>query len=103
MSNEDLPAGFSDRSVRLSIYRHLQMSLKTDPGESLSLNEMGRYHLFIGRTYDSAIYYFQRALAADSAFLPAWSNLGITCDRLGDYPRSLYYYEMAKRLEKKAK
>ena len=87
--------GISNQSVRENIKKHLYLSLKVYPEGYNTLNDLGTFFLFIEKRYDSALYYFQKAVAVDPVLTPGWINLGMAYRQLGEYPKALACYQKA--------
>ena len=79
--------------MRETIRTHLGLSLSVYPKGYNTLNDYGNFFLLIEKRYDSALYYFHRAVEVDSTLAPGWINLGMTYRQLGQYPRALNCYQ----------
>ena len=85
--------GMVNPVVRETIRTHLGLSLSVYPKGYNTLNDYGNFFLLIEKRYDSALYYFHRAVEVDSTLAPGWINLGMTYRQLGQYPRALNCYQ----------
>lgn len=84
--------GMVKQAVRDNIKLHLGLSLKVYPKGYNTLNDFGNFFLLIEKRYDSALYYFHRAVEVDSTLTPGWISLGTTYRQLGQYTMALNCY-----------
>ena len=91
--------GVSNQMLRETIFKHFHLSLNVAPKEYNTLNDIGTAFLFIEKRYDSALFYFQKAIAVDSSLTPGWVNLGMAYRQLGNYPRSMECYKKVLQIE----
>jgi tetratricopeptide (TPR) repeat protein len=91
--------GVSNEFLRETIKKHFHLSLKVNPKEYNTLNDLGTAFLFIEKRYDSALYYFQKTIALDSSLTPAWVNMGMAYRQLGNYPKSMECYRKVLQIE----
>jgi len=75
------------------IVSHFRRSLKLYPENYLTTNDLGTVYLFMGKNYDSAIYFLRKAIAIDSSLQPAWVNLGMAYRELKQFPKAIECYE----------
>jgi tetratricopeptide (TPR) repeat protein len=75
------------------IVSHYRRALDLYPNNYLSTNDLGTVYLFIGRNYDSAVYFLRKAIALDSTLQPAWVNLGMAYRNLKEYQKAIDCYE----------
>ncbi len=85
--------GLSTESSREAIKKHLRLSLKVYPLSCNTLNDMGTVFLNIEKSYDSALYYFQKAVAVDPLYIPAWANMGMANHQMGKYFIAISCYQ----------
>jgi len=98
--DENFPGyGEPDRLLLENIKKHLYLSLKVYPGGYNTLNVMGNVFLLIEKRYDSALYYFHKAVAVDPDLTPGWFNLGMAYRQLGDYTKALACYQKVLTIE----
>lgn len=55
----------------------------------------GYLHLLVTKEFDSAIYYFDRAVTFDPEFYQAYNNMGLAYEEKEDYVSARYYYTKA--------
>ncbi len=75
------------------IVSHFRRSLALYPDNYLTTNDLGTVYLFMGKNYDSAVYFLRKAIALDSALQPAWVNLGMAYRELKQYTEAIACYE----------
>ena len=75
------------------IVTHFRRSLELYPDNYLTLNDLGTVYLFMGKNYDSAVYFLDKAIRLDSTLQPAWVNLGMAYRELKQYDKALACYE----------
>ena len=75
------------------IVSHFRRSLKLYPNNYLTTNDLGTVYLFLGKNYDSAVYFLRQAIALDSTLQPAWVNLGMAYRELKQFPKAIECYE----------
>jgi len=75
------------------ITSHFRRSLEIWPDNYQTTNDLGTTYLFIGKDYDSAVYYLKKAIAIDSTLQPAWVNLGLAYRQQKKYPEAIACYE----------
>ncbi|MFZ4520134.1 MAG: tetratricopeptide repeat protein [Bacteroidales bacterium] len=75
------------------IISHFRRSLALYPDNYLTTNDLGTVYLFMGKNYDSAVYYLKKAIALDSTLQPAWVNLGMAYRGQKQYQQSIACYE----------
>ena len=75
------------------IVSHFRRSLDLYPNNYLTTNDLGTVYLFMGKNYDSAVYFLRKAIALDSTLQPAWVNLGMAYRELKQYPEAIGCYE----------
>jgi tetratricopeptide (TPR) repeat protein len=93
--------GASNQMLRETIFNHFHLSLNVAPGEYNTLNDIGTAFLFVEKRYDSALFYFQKAIAVDSTLSPGWVNMGMAYRQLGNYPKSMECYKKVLQIEPK--
>ena len=72
---------------------HFRKALNIYPENYKTTNDLGTVYLFIGKQYDSAVYYLQKAIGMDSTLQPAWVNLGMAYRELKEYDKAISCYE----------
>lgn len=75
------------------IVRHFRRALELYPVNYKTTNDLGTVYLFIGKQYDSAVYFLQKAIALDSTLQPAWVNLGMAYRGNKEYEKAIKCYE----------
>ena len=75
------------------IVSHFRRSLTLYPNNYKTTNDLGTVYLFIGKNYDSAVYFLQKAIKLDSALQPAWVNLGMAYREKKEYRKAIECYE----------
>jgi tetratricopeptide (TPR) repeat protein len=75
------------------IVSHFRRSLELYPDNYLTTNDLGTVYLFIGKNYDSAVYFLRKAIALDSTLQPAWVNLGMAYRNQKQYQKAIECYE----------
>lgn len=75
------------------IVQHFKRSLELYPDNYQAINDLGTVYLFIGKNYDSAVYFLQKAIKLDSTLQPAWVNLGLAYRQQGKYDKAIGCYE----------
>ena len=76
-----------------TIITHFRRSLAIYPKNYQNYNDLGTVYMFMGKNYDSAIYFLQKAIALDSSMQPAWVNLGMAYRDQKRYPKAIECYE----------
>ncbi len=76
-----------------TIISHLRRGLALYPNNYQTANDLGTVYLFMGKNYDSATYFLNKAIAIDSTMQPAWVNLGMAYRDQKMYPRAIECYE----------
>jgi tetratricopeptide (TPR) repeat protein len=92
-----VPAYHAEASLLIRMARYdiaidlLRQGLRSAPGSHLLESDMGLCYL---RTdvLDSAVVYFERALAGDPALLTARGNLAVTYERQGNTSKAIEHY-----------
>ena len=77
---------------------HFRKALNLYPDNYKTTNDLGTVYLFIGKQYDSAVYYLQKAIAMDSTLQPAWVNLGMAYRELKQYDKAIGCYKHILRI-----
>jgi len=77
----------------VTIVSHFRRSLEIYPKNYQTINDLGTVYLFMGKNYDSAVYYLKKAIALDSNLQPAWVNLGMAYRNQKMYREALGCYE----------
>lgn len=95
-----LKYGVSNQYLRETIKKHLRISLNVYPSYN-ALNDIGTIFLFVEKQYDSALYFFRKAVDYDSTLTPGWINMGMAYRQLGDYKKSMDCYQKVLDLEPK--
>jgi tetratricopeptide (TPR) repeat protein len=75
------------------ITSHFRRALELYPDNYKTTNDLGTVYLFIGKNYDSAVYFLQKAIALDSSLQPAWVNLGMAYREKKEYEKAIDCYE----------
>ncbi|MCX6305103.1 MAG: tetratricopeptide repeat protein [Bacteroidetes bacterium] len=75
------------------IVSHFRRALTLYPDNYLTTNDLGTVYLFMGKNYDSAVYFLRKAIALDSTLQPAWVNLGMAYREQKQYQRAIGCYE----------
>ena len=75
------------------IVTHYRRSLALYPDNYLTTNDLGTVYLFMGKNYDSAVYFLRKAIAIDSTMQPAWVNLGMAYRNQKMYQKAIECYE----------
>ena len=75
------------------IVSHFRRGLELYPDNYQTTNDLGTVYLFMGKNYDSAVYFLRKAIAIDSTLQPAWVNLGMAYRELKEYPKAIACYE----------
>jgi tetratricopeptide (TPR) repeat protein len=75
------------------IISHFRRALSLYPDNYLTTNDLGTVYLFMGKNYDSAVYFLRKAIALDSTLQPAWVNLGMAYRGQKQYQQALACYE----------
>ncbi len=75
------------------IVTHFRRSLALYEDNYLTLNDLGTVYLFMGKNYDSAVYFLNKAIRLDSTLQPAWVNLGMAYRELKQYDKAIACYE----------
>jgi tetratricopeptide (TPR) repeat protein len=91
--------GMVDKDMRENIRTHLGFSLKVYPKGYNTLNDFGNFFLLIENRYDSAVYYFHRAVEVDSTLTPGWISLGMTYRQMGQYSQAMNCYQKVLRMD----
>ncbi len=82
-----------------TIVSHFRRAIELYPDNYKTINDLGTVYLFIGKNYDSAVYFLQKAIALDSTKQPAWVNLGMAYYReKKDYEKAIACYERILRI-----
>lgn len=82
-----------------TIVTHFRRAIELYPDNYKTINDLGTVYLFIGKNYDSAVYFLQKAIALDSTKQPAWVNLGMAYYReKKDYEKAIACYERILRI-----
>ncbi len=76
-----------------TIIKHFRRGLELFPDNYQTINDLGTVYLFMGKNYDSATYFLQKAIALDSTLQPAWVNLGMAYREMKQYPKAIACYE----------
>ncbi len=76
-----------------TIITHYRRALTVYPKDYQTFNDLGTVYLFMGKNYDSAVYFLSRAIALDSTMQPAWVNLGMAYRDQKLYTKALGCYE----------
>ncbi len=80
------------------ITHHFRKALELYPENYLANNDLGTVYLFIGKNYDSAVYFLKKAIALDSTLQPAWVNLGMAYRYQTQYQKAIECYEHILRM-----
>jgi tetratricopeptide (TPR) repeat protein len=88
-----LQSGSVNQFKYQKIVTHFRRALELYPNNYLSTNDLGTVYLFIGRNYDSAVYFLRKAIALDSTLQPAWVNLGMAYRDQKQYQKAIECYE----------
>lgn len=75
------------------ITMHFRRALEMYPDNYQTTNDLGTVYLFLGKNYDSAVYFLRKAIALDSTLQPAWVNLGMAYRELKQYDKAIDCYE----------
>jgi tetratricopeptide (TPR) repeat protein len=75
------------------IVSHFRRALTLYPDNYLTTNDLGTVYLFMGKNYDSAVYFLRKAIALDSTLQPAWVNLGMAYREQKEYQKAIQCYE----------
>jgi tetratricopeptide (TPR) repeat protein len=75
------------------IVSHFRRALTLYPDNYKTTNDLGTVYLFIGKNYDSAVYFLQKAIQLDSTMQPAWVNLGMAYREKKEYEKAISCYE----------
>ena len=75
------------------IVSHFRHALMVYPDNYQTTNDLGTVYLFLGKNYDSAVYFLNKAIAIDSTLQPAWVNLGMAFRNQQKYPEAIACYE----------
>lgn len=82
-----------------TIVSHFRRAIELYPDNYKTINDLGTVYLFIGKNYDSAVYFLQKAITLDSTKQPAWVNLGMAYYReKKDYEKAIACYERILRI-----
>jgi Tfp pilus assembly protein PilF len=76
--------------IIISRYRR---ALDIYPDNYQVVNDLGTVYLFMGKNYDSAVYYLRKAIRIDSTLQPAWVNLGMAYRNQKRYDEALACYD----------
>jgi tetratricopeptide (TPR) repeat protein len=79
------------------IVSHFRRALALYPDNYKTTNDLGTVYLFIGKNYDSAVYFLQKAIQLDSTMQPAWVNLGMAYREKKEYDKAIACYEQILR------
>jgi tetratricopeptide (TPR) repeat protein len=55
----------------------------------------GYIHLLVTEEFDSAVYYFEKAVLYDPGYYQAYNNLGLAYEKKGDFSNARFYYTKA--------
>jgi tetratricopeptide (TPR) repeat protein len=88
-----LKTGHVNQFKYVTIVNHFRQALKLYPNNYQSTNDLGTVYLFMGKNYDSAVYFLRKAIALDSTMQPAWVNLGMAYREQKLYSKALECYE----------
>jgi tetratricopeptide (TPR) repeat protein len=75
------------------IVSHFRRALTLYPDNYKTTNDLGTVYLFIGKNYDSAVYFLQKAIQLDSTMQPAWVNLGMAYREKKEFDKAIGCYE----------
>jgi len=75
------------------IVSHFRRALTLYPNNYQTTNDLGTVYLFMGKNYDSAVYFLKKAIALDSMLQPAWVNLGMAYREQKDFQKAIACYE----------
>jgi protein O-mannosyl-transferase len=75
------------------IVTHFRRSLAIYPDNYQTTNDLGTVYLFMGKNYDSAVYFLRKAIALDSTLQPAWVNLGMAYREQKEFQKAIACYE----------
>jgi hypothetical protein len=75
------------------IISHFKKALELFPDNYKTTNDLGTVYLFIGKEYDSAVYFLQKAIQLDSTLQPAWVNLGMAYREMKEFDKAISCYE----------
>jgi tetratricopeptide (TPR) repeat protein len=78
---------------------HFRRAIELYPDNYKTINDLGTVYLFIGKNYDSAVYFLQKAIALDSTKQPAWVNLGMAYKENKEYDKALACYERILKID----
>jgi tetratricopeptide (TPR) repeat protein len=81
------------------IVTHFRRAIELYPDNYKTINDLGTVYLFIGKNYDSAVYFLQKAIALDSTKQPAWVNLGMAYKENKEYDKALACYERILKID----
>ena len=76
-----------------TIITHFRRSLALYPKNYQTINDLGTVYLFMGKNYDSAVYFLKSAIELDSTMQPAWVNLGMAYRDQKQFSKALECYE----------
>ncbi|MDP1621984.1 MAG: tetratricopeptide repeat protein [Bacteroidales bacterium] len=88
-----LSTGSANQFKYQVIVSHFRRALDVYPDNYLTTNDLGTVYLFIGKNYDSAVYFLQKAIALDPTLQPAWVNLGMAYREQKQYQKAIDCYE----------
>lgn len=75
------------------IISHFRRSLEIYPDNYQTINDLGTVYFFMGKNYDSATYFLQKAIELDSTLQPAWVNLGMVYREQKMYQKAIECYD----------
>jgi tetratricopeptide (TPR) repeat protein len=88
-----LKSGVVNEFKYQTIITHFRRALAIYPKNYQTANDLGTVYLFMGKNYDSAVWFLQRAIALDSSMQPAWVNLGMAYREQKQYDKALDCYK----------
>lgn len=86
---------FQNRGMIADAMNCYQTIVKIDSSWSEPYYNMGYIHLQITEQYDSAIYYFNKAVTFDPEYFQAYNNIGLAYEKSEDFANAKFYYTKA--------
>lgn len=91
----NMPAGIQKDNLVKECIHHYKKSLEIYPDYTVSNNNLGSiYFTFLG-DYNSALFYFKRAVRLDTSYLEAYYNLAYSYENLGYPDSAVFFFEKA--------
>ncbi len=75
------------------IVSHFRRAITLYPNNYKTTNDLGTVYLFIGKNYDSAVWFLNKAIQLDSTLQPAWVNLGMAYREKKEYQKAIECYD----------